>query len=154
MTRIRRFVVLVLLVAALLLFVAFHLMHLKTGERGWDTWRGIWEIFHQPEVILKVPMLAMAVASFLMFSILVVASPFLTGVWTRSRLAWIVAIISSGLVTGVVWGIYQNRPGHLSAGEWCLMISLMLNFVGLLLARPRWLKKSGPSWSPESHAAV
>ncbi len=133
---IRRGISIALLVAALLLFVAFHFLPgFETEEVGWSVWRDLWKVMLEPQQ-LNDPQSAVLIASFLTFSLLIVASPFLTEVWTKSRLAWGFALTFCGLASAGFWVmIFSDSPSDPEPGGWCLMIAPLLNFAGLLLAR-------------------
>ncbi len=109
-----------------------------------------------PQDLLRYPEDAVIEICFLNIALLIVAAPFLTQVWLKSRLAWWFATAVSGLVAGGNLGmlLVNNSMPDLGSGGWCLLIALILNFIGLLLARPQWLKKSGLPFPPESHSAV
>ena len=140
MKRVREKVSLALLVTALLLFVVFHFLHFgEDGERGWTIWLLIWNVFHSLLTLISQPELAVVIASFLTFTVLVVASSFLGNVWKKSRLAWGFATTFSGMAVATFWGItrYHGHFGELSESEWCLLFATVFNFTGLLLARGR-----------------
>ena len=96
------------------------------------------------------------ITSFLTFTLLIVASPFLTNVWMKSRLARGLVTTFSGLAAAGFWVMYFLRGEYrdLGVGGWCLLISTVVNFAGLLLVRvPRskYLKTTLPAtgnWSP------
>ena len=85
---------------------------------------------------------AIGLASFLNFSLLIVVSPILKNVWPKSRLAWWGAVIFSGLAAAGFWAmLYQGTGFNPDLGGWCLLLAPVLNFIGLLLARPQWLER-------------
>lgn len=149
----------VFLLAALVLFTAMHFLPLSRfgDDLGWEMWKGvgflIWNMSRDPRAIGE-PRDIVVLFSFLTFSLLIVASPFLGNVWVKSILAWSMVVIFSGLAAAGFWVVvFKGAPvGDLRLGVWCLMISPVLNFVGLLLARPQWLKKLGLLFPPESQA--
>jgi hypothetical protein len=130
-----------LLVAALVFFAAFHLLPGFDEQAGWRVWPNLGEILimllKSPDSILLEPDGAVAIASFLTVSLLIVASPFLTNVWRKSRLAWWIVVIFSGLTSAGFSAVIlmENSISELESGAWCLLISPGLNFIGLLLVR-------------------
>ena len=123
--------------AALGLFIAFHFLHgFGNPEQGWTVWKDIADLFRDSWEQLGEPQLAIVVASFLMFSLLLVTSPFLGAVWRKSLLAWSVATASSGLAALGFWTmILVIAPTTYGSGGICLMLAPLLNFAGLMLAR-------------------
>lgn len=152
----QRILSMVFLITGLVLFVAMHYLPMSRlgDDHGWDRWIGIGQEIRRL-ITSGEPQTAMPMASFLTSSLLIVVSPFLRNVWVKSLLAWSVAVIFSGMAAAVILVIVSKDTsvGSLSLGGWCLMISPVLNFVGLLLARPQWLKKSGLPFPPENHSA-
>jgi hypothetical protein len=153
----QRILSMVFLIAALGMFTAMHFLPMSRlgDDRGWELWIGIGQAIRRL-ITSGEPQLAVALASFLTSSLLIVASPFLGSVWVKSLMAWLVVLIFSG-VAAAEFGLMVFKDilaGGLSSGGWYLMISTVLNFVGLLLARPQWLKKSGPSLPAEGQSAV
>ncbi|MES2924726.1 MAG: hypothetical protein V4819_24445 [Verrucomicrobiota bacterium] len=151
----QRILSMVFLIAALALFVTMHILPLSREDAngGWVLWIAIWELMHDPRLIGD-SQVTMVVTSLLTCSLLIIASPFLGNVWVKSLLAWLIVLIFSGVATAGFWFMIlkDSSVGSLSSGMWCLMISPVLNFAGLLLARPQWLEKSGPSFPPECQA--
>jgi hypothetical protein len=146
-----------LLTAALALFVTFHLLPgFNHKNPGWKVWARLWRDLQAPEDLLRYPEDAVIIFCILNVALLIVAAPFLTQVWLKSRLAWWFATTISGLVAGGYLGglLVNNSLPNLGSGGWCLLIALILNFTGLLLARPQWLKKSGVLLPPGSESAV
>ncbi len=141
------------LITALVVFTAMHFLPIQrnANDRGWELWREIAQVMMNPRSLGEWPT-GFAVSSFLTFSLLIIASPFLGNVWVKSLLAWSIMVIFSGVAAAGFPVLLKGDWGELRVGGWCLIISPMLNFVGLLLARPQWLKKSGSSLSPESQA--
>jgi hypothetical protein len=136
--RIRILLSMAFLVAALLLFVAFHfLWGFGNDEPGWHSWIDVGQAFRNPSEFLDDPNRAVAIVSFLTFSLLILASPFLTPVWTKSRLGWWIAVVFSALAAGAFWVMIFTRGSHqsLGPGGFCLVMAPMLNVAGLLLAR-------------------
>ena len=142
------------LITALVLFAAFHFLPLTRYDKdsGWELWKGMVQVALSPSS-LREWQTGLAVSSFVTFSLLIVASPFLGNVWVKSLLGWSVVVVSSGMAAAGFPVIFEGDWDDLGVGGWCLIISPVLNFVGLLLARPQWLKKSGLPFPPESHSA-
>ena len=146
------------LIASLGLFVAFHFLPgFGHPESGWRVWQGVWRELRNMNFTFSGSGSAETIllVSFLNFSLLIVGAPFLKSVWPKSRLAWCLAVSFSGLAAGGFLVMYcvsgsKSNPG---TGGWCLLFAPVLNFVGLLLARPQWLKKSGNPFPPYSHSA-
>lgn len=130
-----------MLVAALVLFVAFHFLPGFQEKAGWVVWHQLFELLsmllESPDSSFLEPTGAVAIASFLTFSLLIVTSPFLTEVWRKSRLAWWFAMSFSGLTTVGFSAmiLLENSNSNLEAGGWCLLVAPWLNFMGLILAR-------------------
>jgi len=129
----------VLLFAALIAFGAFHFLPQagETGERGWNVWGYFWELLLNPEGVDDA-LQGVILAAFLTTSVLIVASPFLGVVWLRSKLAWWICMVFSGIAAGSFWiGIVIYGTDDFGPGDWCLMAAPTLNFLGLLLAGTR-----------------
>lgn len=126
-----------ILVVALGLFIAFHFLPgFGDPEPGWMIWKQLVDLFRHSWKQLGEPRLAIAIASFLMFSLLLVTCPFLGFVWRKSLLAWSVATASSGLAALGFWSmILVEAPTTFGPGEICLMLAPLFNFAGLMLAR-------------------
>jgi len=125
-----------LLCVALSLFVTFHFTDAFSHEWGWRVWPDLWRVAQHPKSLDS--KLAVILASFLNFSFLIVVSPFLKNVWTKSLLAWWGAVTFSGLAGVVFWVMYfLGSVAPSAVGGWCLMLAPIFNFSGLLLARSR-----------------
>lgn len=128
------------MVAAIAAFAAFHFIrHPEQGnDAGWSIWKDLWHLIRDPSG-MNDPLGWVAVASFLTSSLLIVASPFLGGVWIKSKMAWLPTVIFGGLAAvAFPVAILSGR----SAGEqpigwgfYLLMVAPVLNFIGLLFAR-------------------
>lgn len=128
------------LFAALLLFAAFHVSRPVTDddELGWRIWENIWDYTKTPETLVENPADGVALASFLAFTLLLVASPFLLPVLRKSRGAWWALMIVSGLAGVGFWiAIFHDGIGdtEIGMGIWFLLFANTLNFVGLATAR-------------------
>jgi hypothetical protein len=128
-------------VAAGLLFIAFHFLPL-TGQKnlpGWEVWGFVRDAFEYPFGMLRKPFAAIVVVSFLSFSILITACPFVGSVLEKSRLGWWLAVVFSIAASGGFWGVLLVSGNDMSCGPggFCLIMAPLLNFVGLLLARKR-----------------
>ncbi len=134
-TNVRNLTSLFLLSAAFLAFGAFHFLQ-SFDQTGWEIWKEVWSLALDPSELAD-PLTAIAVASFLMFAVLIVSSPFLISVFPKSRIAWWMAAGSSGLAAVGFWMIvFQGEgPKNLGPGGWCLLFAPWLNFAGLLAAR-------------------
>ncbi len=149
----QRILSMVFLIAALVLFTAFHFLPLmrNSNDFGWKLWKDIVQVVMSPRALGEWPA-GLIVSSFVTFSLLIVASPFLGNVWVKSLLAWSIVVICSGVAAAGFPVIFQGHWDDLRVGGWCLIISPVLNFVGLLLTRPQWLKKSRLPFPPENHS--
>jgi hypothetical protein len=137
-----------LLTSALALFVAFHFLPMEAEFRipGWRIWPDLVAILLHPNRAGNEPLVWIAIASFLNFSLLITASPFLGQVWRKSRIAWWLAVIFSGLSAIGIWAFYLTSPTNapLLLGFGFILIAPILNFIGLLLARGGKPNISGP----------
>jgi hypothetical protein len=135
----QRVVSMTFLITALVLFVAFNVLPRDSGwKAGWRIWPELYEqLWDHPRFLLMDPKVGIDLAFFLCLPLLVVASPFLKDVWPKSRLAWWMAVIFSGLVAAVPCGIFLIRGFNpsLGLGIRCLMLAPVFNFIGLLFAR-------------------
>ena len=146
---VQRFISMGFLLVALTMFLAMNFMPLTRfdeDELGWEVWPEILQLIQHP-LLLSHWSAAVGLFSFLMFSLLIVASPFLGNVWVKSFLAWSISVIFSGVAAAGFWAmVFKDNSGEgFILGGWCLMISPVFNFAGLLLARPQLRSKSGPS---------
>lgn len=146
---------LVLLVAALLGVVGFHVLPIDIGTsesggeirpwviRGWMVWSSLWDTLHSPDWLLHMPplMLVPWVAGYIWIFVATV-SPFLLPPLRKSRaLRWITLILSAFALLGTGgFDIYQRlmnpvAVGPLEPGLLCGFASQFLNFAGLLFIR-------------------
>lgn len=141
-----------LLLAALGMFVAFHFLPFFGGtSQGFHMWLGVRCLSEDPKLINEEPWFVIGMACFLNIALLIPTSPFLTQVWVKSRLAWWLVTILSGLaVTGfclVFFFIYPSKAQP-NWGGWFMLLAPILNFLGLLLAR-RWREEPrNPGFRP------
>lgn len=121
---------------AVLLFVAYHFLPGFGVDSGWVVWPQIAESISDPG-IFRQPAASAIVASFLMITFLIVASPFLSIVFRRSRLSWWLATVMSGLATVLLGGLILTMNGldRLGPGEICLLASPVFHFIGMLMIR-------------------
>jgi hypothetical protein len=121
---------------AVLLFVAYHFLPGFGVDFGWVVWPQIAESISDPG-IFKQPTVLAIVASFLMVTSLIVASPFLSIVFRRSRISWWLATVMSGLAMVVLGGLILtfNELDKLGPGEICLLASSVFHFIGMLMIR-------------------
>ncbi len=142
----------VLLWGGLACFVAYHFVPgFGSARWGWTVWLAVGEAIQHPSV-LKDPEDLIIVASLLTLALLIPVSPFLTRVFLKSRLAWSLASLMSGISTAVIWFtlLESNYPRHFGLGGWCLLIAPALNFAGLLVIRGRKNVSAGSSQEPQS----
>lgn len=142
--RMRRILSMTLLLAALGMFVAFHFLIPanrpgRPDESGWTIWSEIFRLLGNPNLIE--PRVGFIASSFLMFALLVTTAPFLPQAWLRSRLAWCFVTAFSGIsaigFSSLILLHFIRSEFQFQLGGWFLIISPILNFLGLLLAR-RW----------------
>ena len=126
-----------LLVAALLTFTAFHFLPgFGEAEACWRVWLEVGEILADPLrgndasdfVIL---------ASFLTITLLILGSPFLLPVFLRSRLAWWLATLMSGVALFALWilVLVDTEPALLGPAGWCLLMAPALHLIGMVTLR-------------------
>lgn len=129
-----------MLATALAAYGVFHFLPATKSdpeENGWKLWVELWDVIRNPESLGE-PLTAVGVSSFLTFSVLIAAAPFLGIIWRKSRIAWWMAVIFSGLAAGGFWFmvlVNHSPDEELLAGAWSLMAAPVLNCAGLLLAR-------------------
>jgi hypothetical protein len=147
-------IALAILVTALIAFVAFHFLVIQTyvdpgfgqaEERGWRIWLEVYEFLKDPDPGEIEAMVG--VSSFMASVVLVVASPLLVPVFSRSRWAWWIAVLVSGSAMCGLGGVVLLGPSADPSyavpgpGIHCLLAVLVLNFTGLLFIR----RESRPS---------
>ncbi len=156
MKRLRMLISWLLLVGAFVVFLAAHgLPAFGEEDRGWSTWVDLWVLLRNPDDLLE-PLLAVAVASFLTFTLLILTAPFLQSVWRRSRLVWWLATGFSGLATlgFLTMLVMEHSEGSTyGSGGWCFMIAPVLNFAGLVAAWPGWRSDAFPAEGQEEGGA-
>ncbi len=120
---------------ALWAFGSFHVLPQPHGERrGWDIWLELWEFLKRPGMFSSGPDVLFA-AALLMSAVLIVGSPFLGKVWIKSKLAWGMCLALAGISATAYWVVIRSDVSRLGLGDWCLLASPALNFIGLLFAR-------------------
>lgn len=127
------------LILALLLFITFHLIRFSGTEYGWHIWLEIVDMVKRPNEFTE-PSAALMFAAFLTTSLLIPASPFLGPVWIKSRLAWFVVLLLSGVVAisfllFAFFIISIDGAERLNAGLLAFIAAPCFNFTGILLAR-------------------
>ena len=138
--RVMNLVSLAFLIASAATFAAFHFLvgftNQDEGSRGWTVWTEIWDIVRETSV-LEDPAAVIALASFFTFVVLVLCSPFLRALYRKSRVIWWLVTVMSGMATiGFAMAVFSNNPPeNLRAGGICLLVTPLLNLVGLLLIR-------------------
>jgi len=127
---------LVLLTAGLVSFAVFHFVPGTNTGAGWEIWVDLTEVLRRPE-LLKGPETSVIVASFLMISFLIVASPFLTGMLRKSRPCWWMAATMSALATIAFTLVLAgpHGPSTFRFGDWALCAAPLFNLLGLLMIR-------------------
>ena len=139
--RMRKIISMELLLASLVMFIAFHFVIIDFSSkcraiRGWAVWRDAFRSIRNPIELHLLDIHGIPTNSFLLNSLLIVSSPFLWKVWPRSLYVWCLATSFSGL--GSIAYSWCYRGKFMSNPEfWLLIAAPYLNFLGLLLAR-RW----------------
>lgn len=145
MKNVRQMLSMVFLLASLGLFVAFHFLPWTSHneEWGWHAWLELRDVIENPKSLDATD--AVLIACFLNFSLLIVVSPFLKKVLSKSPWAWWGAVIFSGLAGVGFWAMYLIGVMHYGydfkhqgVGLWCLQFAPVFNFIGLLLARRKF----------------
>ena len=126
------------LIVGLLCFVAFHFLPGDAFHegRGWRIWLEVWQGVSDPDLLNDSEGM-IGMCSFLGLVALVLVSPFLFGVFLRSRLVWWMATLFSGLATMGLWVVVlgQNSWEQLGLAGSVLLASPLCNLVGLMLLR-------------------
>ena len=127
---------LLLLAAGLVSFVVFHLVPGFKAKVGWELWVEVGQAFQRLS-FLRDPSVFVPLASFLMLTVLIVASPFLTGVLRKSRLCWWMATTMSALaaIAFTVLIVWRHGPSAFGLGGWFLFAAPLFNLLGLLMIR-------------------
>lgn len=142
-----------LLIAAAVLFLLFQALPISSrkvsdnhwlAEHGYVVWSEMGEMLSRPGRLDMES--GLITAGILMGTALAMASPFLIGILSRSRLLWWVAVLASALVfcgvTGVVgWNLMDSFHDptvfRWKSGMACLVLWPLLHFVGVLCIRKR-----------------
>lgn len=126
------------LVIGLVCLVVFHFLPGEAFDEGmgWTIWPEMWEGLREPGFFDDVDA-SIAIGSFLCLVAVVVASPFLFWIFRRSRLAWWLAILVSGLTTmGFCISVLRlNTWNELGTAGTVLLAAPLCNLVGLMLLR-------------------
>lgn len=133
--------------AAVLLFLAYHLLPGFGIDAGWVIWPELGNAVRDPR-IFEEPVALALFASFLMLTALIVASPFLSIAFRRSRLAWWLVTVMSGSAMVLLGGLIliHNDLGRLGPGGMSLLACPAFHFIGMLMIRKeRPLEPAGSS---------
>jgi hypothetical protein len=115
----------------------FHFLPVFSGTmKGWTLWAEVARRLLDPKLVRDSRDLVF-IASLLTLVVLVTASPFLVGAYLKSRLAWGLAAMMSGLATAVIWYLVlqMDKSRGIDPGGWCLLAAPALNFAGLIALR-------------------
>lgn len=128
---------LLVLAGGLVSFAIFHFLPGFGNSAGWKIWPELGGVLLMPSYVLREPGLFATVVSFLMVALLIVASPFLTGVLRKSRLCWWMAVTMSALasIAFLLLVLRQNVPSNVGIGGWFLLAAPLINLAGLLMIR-------------------
>ena len=127
---------LLVLASGLVSFAIFHFLPGFGISAGWEIWPQLGDVLRNLNS-LRAPKLFVTLASFMMITVLIVASPFLTGVLRKSRLCWWMATTMSelGTIAFSLLVFVQNDPSKVGPGGWFLLAAPLLNLLGLLMTR-------------------
>lgn len=159
----------VLLLAAFVCLIGFHVMPVNdsprydgTIERGWVIWQALWEYRRDLGELFRAaaqePLIGMGLVAAVSWLLLALVSPFIVPLLIRSRALWSITTLIAGLSL-VAWliiigsaagssGLSNLPPAMLS-----MLASVLLNFLGLaVLARIKPLDPALPE-SPDNPLA-
>lgn len=130
-----------LLIAAVLMLAAFHLLPAFESPHGWLVWEEVVDFFRFPSDPWGDPVSLIGILSFVSLCCWVVAAPFLSFVARRSRLTWWLMVLFSGLLavglcSVLVFGVrdsFEEIPWN--PGSLCLFYAPVINLMGVLLIR-------------------
>jgi len=126
-------VALALLVAALVCWIAFHLLPMeRDGGRGWELWR---QILRAPKIGSMFGWKKLLpISGFLTLGLLVPASPFVTTLLRSSTpCRWLAMLASGAAFFGFGGAVAASLDSSYSF--FCLVASMFLNFFGLVCIR-------------------
>lgn len=133
-------IALALLITALIGFVCFHFMVVDddSNEMGWEFWPSLIDFLKDADFEEVEGMIA--AAAFLSYTLLVAVTPFAITALCRSRAIWWLSTIASGsamcgLGGVIIVGLMDASGSEAGPGLYCLLGSLLLNFLGLLFIR-------------------
>ena len=155
--RVMNLVALGFFVTALLALGGFHLTAWDLGFRihGWRIWPALWSMAQAPDFSDTIESIGLIM--FPSFVVLAVCSPFLIGVLRKSRLAWWLLVLFSGicLISVGLFAISESslpdNPDQLGPGFFCLAGALTMNFFGMLFVR-RDVPATMPIDSDDAHS--
>jgi hypothetical protein len=126
-------VALALLIAALVCWIAFHLLPMdRGGGRGWELWRQILRAPRRGSMFGWENLLS--ISGFLTLALLVPASPFLAPLLRSSAPCRWLAVLASGAALANFGGaLAATHDSSFAFG--CLVASIVLNFIGLVCIR-------------------
>ncbi|QJE98196.1 hypothetical protein [Luteolibacter luteus] len=126
------------LVVALVCLAVFHFLPGEEFEegRGWRIWLEVWDVIRDPDMENS-PEGMIGISCFVGLVGLMLVSPFLFGVLRKSRLAWWLVTIFSGLATMGLWVVLLsvNSPDQIGLSGMVLLAAPACNLIGLLLLR-------------------
>lgn len=140
------------LVVGLLCLALFHFLpgdEAFDEGRGWRIWLEVWEGVRHP-ALLSDPGEMIGLCSFLGLVVLVLVSPFFFGVLLRSRLAWWMATLFSGMATMGLWTVVLrlNSWEQIGLAGAVLLAAPLSNLIGLMLLRGNRERPGFPAGAP------
>jgi hypothetical protein len=128
------------LILAFALFAAFHFLPWSTapGPVGWRIWSAVLRVPRNWDNISGL----LPTFGFLSAALLLVASPFLAGVFEESRLVrnlvFVASILATISLTGfILWTSIDMGEFHGGSGMICLMLAQVLHLAGMAMVKRR-----------------